>query len=200
MNSLNLYVPIFPLPVFLLPQGITRLRIFEARYLKMVGIASKENGFVILFNSLNDDEVVWGSWVDIINFDHGQDGVLEIDVRCRSLVTIQHLDKDEDNLHFAKITPMPHWADTYIDSDTDNKDAVADIADSLNKLFLTNEHLDRLYSEKQLSHSHWVIARWLELLPLDAKVKENFVIKQGYLEAKSFVHTILFAPEKNKSI
>ncbi len=34
MATVNL--PIFPLPVFLLPKGVTRLRIFEERYLKMV--------------------------------------------------------------------------------------------------------------------------------------------------------------------
>ena len=39
---------IFPLPVFILPEGATKLRIFEQRYLDMVKEAAKDNtGFVV---------------------------------------------------------------------------------------------------------------------------------------------------------
>ena len=41
MNNHNIELPLFPLSIFLLPGGITRLRIFEPRYLKMVAIASR---------------------------------------------------------------------------------------------------------------------------------------------------------------
>lgn len=90
MNNVNPTLPIFPLPVFLLPNGITRLRIFEPRYLKLVKIASTEQGFIILLQSEKPEttDITWGSWVEIINFDSGEDGVLEIDVKCKSLVKI----------------------------------------------------------------------------------------------------------------
>ena len=72
MNTLNL--PIFPLPVFLLPNGITRLRIFEPKYLKMIKIATKGQGFVITpnYKETNSSDVIWGSQVEVINFDQGE--------------------------------------------------------------------------------------------------------------------------------
>ena len=73
-NYTNL--PIFPLSVFLLPEGMTKLRIFEPRYLKMVSIASKGQGFVIWAKGDNKSisDSPWGSWVEIINFDKAEDG------------------------------------------------------------------------------------------------------------------------------
>jgi len=46
MKKITVTLPIFPLPVFLLPGGVTKLRIFEPRYLKMVSTASSGQGFV----------------------------------------------------------------------------------------------------------------------------------------------------------
>jgi Lon protease-like protein len=109
MNKINL--PIFPLPVFLLPNGITRLRIFEPRDLKMVKIATKEQGFVITpnYNDTNNSNFVWGTWVEIINFHQGDNGILEIDVKSNYLVEISSLDKEKDNLLFGDISIIEHW-------------------------------------------------------------------------------------------
>ena len=80
-------IPIFPLSIYLLPQGITRLRIFEQRYLNMVKNVHKTNGFVISYyqDSPNLDIEskisAWGSWVEIVNFMQGDDGILVIDVK-----------------------------------------------------------------------------------------------------------------------
>ena len=66
MPTINL--PIFPLSIFLLPEGVTRLRIFEARYLKMVSMAMKNNGFVVLpiANEEQVEDELTGSWVEIL--------------------------------------------------------------------------------------------------------------------------------------
>ena len=108
MPTLNL--PIFPLPIFILPQGITRLRIFEARYLKMVSLAMKNQGFVIFShdNSEKVNTMKVGSWVEVINFDQGEDGILLIDVRCKCLVDIQAITQDKVNLHHGDVTPKNH--------------------------------------------------------------------------------------------
>ena len=116
MNKTSVTLPIFPLPVFLLPDGVTKLRIFEPRYLKMVSLASSGQGFVIWLNdsSINTDDkdsiMQWGSWVDIINFDKGEDGVLEIEVKCKCLVSISSIVHDKDNLHFGDVSHIDHWS------------------------------------------------------------------------------------------
>jgi Lon protease-like protein len=187
MNESNLKIPVFPLSVFLLPAGIMRLRIFEPRYLKMVKIATKENGFVLGLNDKREDipTTPWGSWVEIINFDLGEDGVLEIDVKCISLVEILSIEKDTDNLHFGEVSKMSHWSDNFDES------PILQLSALLAKIFENDTMLSALYSEKLMSNSNWVIARWLELLPVGLEVKNTFVEQQNVDEAKGFVQSII---------
>jgi Lon protease-like protein len=200
MNIINLNpnVPLFPLPVFLLPGGITRLRIFEQRYLKMIQIASKGSGFVITSNKTNsnkastvetqDDE--WGSWVDIINFDQGDDGVLEVDVKCKSLVQLLSIDKDKDNLHFGDVKISSHW------SQSDIKAENIPLFHSLVSVFEQNPLLESLYKDDMTPNTHWVIARWLEILPINSEVKTLFSKDDSFQTAQEFVHSVVLSNKK----
>lgn len=188
MPTINL--PIFPLSIYLLPQGVTKLRIFEVRYLKMVALAMKNNGFVILPTGQQGKlNRATGSWVDIINFDQSDDGMLLIDVRCTCLVEVHGMSQDQDQLHHGDITNKAHWADILIDKTT-NK-----LATSLSKLFNENTELSRLYPNKQLQHSNWVVARWLELLPIEMDEKFLFIDADTYDQAEQFIESIIF-PEQ----
>lgn len=194
MKNQHRHIPVFPIPVFLLPEGITRLRIFEHRYLKMVSIAFKEQGFIIYYNTrqikLNDNkkDTIWGSWVEIINFNQGEDGILEIDVKCKSLVQIHSLNKNKDNLYYADITNLAHWS-------TDEHEALNTVSDglmqSLHALIKTSKVLNELYPEQANVKAVWVIARWLELLPLKPTIKPIFVQQQSFEQAKDFVTNIV---------
>ncbi|MFT7009187.1 MAG: Lon protease-like protein [Colwellia sp.] len=203
MNTLNInpHLPIFPLPVFLLPGGITRLRIFEQRYLKMIQIASKGSGFVIVSNSINstkeskestvatpDDE--WGSWVDIINFDQGDDGVLEVDVKCKNLVQLLSIDKDEDNLHFGEVKISSHWSQSEIKTEN------ISLFHSLVSVFEQSPLLESLYKDDMTANTHWVIARWLEILPINLEVKTLFSKDDSFQTAQEFVHSIVLSNKK----
>ena len=200
MNTLNInpHLPIFPLPVFLLPGGITRLRIFEQRYLKMIQIASKGSGFVIVSNKANsnkestektqDDE--WGSWVDIINFDQGDDGVLEVDVKCKNLVQLLSIDTDEDNLHFGDVKISSHW------SQSDIKTENVPLFHSLVSVFEQSPLLESLYKDEMTANTHWVIARWLEILPINLEVKTLFSKDDSFQTAQEFVRSIVSSNKK----
>ncbi|HCH69913.1 MAG TPA: hypothetical protein DE042_05325 [Colwellia sp.] len=200
MNTLNInpHLPIFPLPVFLLPGGITRLRIFEQRYLKMIQIASKGSGFVIVSNKANsnkestektqDDE--WGSWVDIINFDQGDDGVLEIDVKCKNLVQLLSIDKDEDNLHFGDVKISSHW------SQSDIKTENIPLFHSLVSVYEQTPLLESLYKNDMTANTQWVIARWLEILPVSLDVKTLLSKDDSFLTAQEFVRSIVLSNKK----
>ncbi len=201
MNTLNLNsnLPIFPLPVFLLPGGITRLRIFEQRYLKMIQIASKGSGFVIVSTKthLDKESTVttqdneWGSWVDIVNFDQGDDGVLEVDVKCKNLVELLSIDKDEDSLHFSDVKITPHWS--HVDTETEN----IVLFHSLVSVFEQSPLLDRLYKNDMTANTHWVIARWLEILPVSLEVKTLLSKSDSFQTAQDFVHSIVFSSKKS---
>ena len=190
MSVINL--PIFPLPIFLLPQGVTRLRIFEARYLKMVSLAMKNQGFII-FTHDNKEKVNTmnvGSWVEIINFDQGEDGILLIDVRCKCLVDIKAITQDEDKLHHGDVTVKNHWPDTCLDKSTDK------LAESLGKLFSDNTELSDLYPKQHFEQGDWVVARWLEILPIELAEKSLFVNKDSFSQAKQLLQRIILSEEK----
>tara|TARA_R110002167_G_scaffold40521_3_gene124464 strand:- start:555 stop:1124 length:570 start_codon:yes stop_codon:yes gene_type:complete len=189
MTTVNL--PIFPLPVFLLSQGLTRLRIFEKRYLKMVAHAMKHDGFVILAyeKAENVSDMPTGSWVEIVNFDQGDDGLLLIDVRCKCLVDINAMTQDQDKLHHGDVSVKAHWSDSGIDETADP------LAQSLSKVFDDNVELNALYPTPYFSQSSWVVARWLELLPVNIDEKRLFVESGSFSAAKEFLQSIILAEQ-----
>lgn len=189
MPTINL--PIFPLPIFILPQGITRLRIFEARYLKMVSLAMKNQGFVILSNDKDDKSNAShvGSWVEIINFEQSGDGILLIDVHCKCLVDIQSISQDSMKLHHGDVAPIAHWSEVNLDETT------SDLSTSLSKLFSENNELNDLYQKQCFSSGDWVVARWIELIPLKLSEKKIFVAQDSYSQAKQLLQRIILADE-----
>lgn len=190
-DSETITLPVFPLPIFLLPDGVTRLRIFEQRYLKLVRIATKEQGFAILLDSidLGFPEVSWASWVDVIDFETADDGVLIVDVKCKKLVAIKTMEMDDDRLRFASVEKLEHWP--AFEHDVTTKSLLTE----LEAVFDDNEPLQSLYKEKDLHSANWTVARWLELLPIDVREKAGFANKLSYQSAKSFVDSIIFNKE-----
>ena len=194
-------IPIFPLPIFLLPQGVTRLRIFEQRYLNMVKNAQNTNGFVISFyrNTMSDniaDKIApWRSLVEIVNFTQGADGILIIDVKCKSLVTIESTSVDDNNLLHGNVSVKPHWGDLLpidalqtLDFDVINVD---ELSQQLNSVFTNNENLNSLYQQQYYENPRWVCARWLEILPLEFLDKSLFSEPDSFLQAADFLNSII---------
>ena len=167
MATVNL--PIFPLPVFLLSKGVTRLRIFEKRYLKMVAHAMKNDGFIVLPYGKAEkvSDMPTGSWVEIVNFDQGEDGLLLIDVQCKCLVDIHLTTQDKDKLHHGDVSIKKH------------------------KAFDENTELTALYRQAYFSQDSWVVARWLELLPVNIDEKRLFVEPGSFGAAKEFLQNII---------
>ena len=187
LNHLSL--PIFPLSVFILPEGKLRLRIFEAKYVKMLSLISAHQMFVIQLTSKTEDIKPndWGSLVKIQDFNQGDDGLLEIDVHCCALVQLLNIKSDKNNLAFANVKPLYHWSQNNVDDSKVSSEL--DIA--LNEVMNRNALLSRLYQHRLLKNSHWVIARWLEILPISLAVKNQFVRGNNFSQAKDFVNAVI---------
>lgn len=184
-----LSLPIFPLSVFILPEGRLRLRIFEAKYIKMLSLISAHQTFVIQLTSKTEDikHNDWGSLVKIKDFHQGVDGLLEIDVHCCSLVQLSNIKFDENNLAFAKIKPLEHWSQ----NNDDDSMTSSELEIALNEVINSNVLLTRFYQHRLLKSSHWVIARWLEILPISLTVKNQFVLENNFYQAKGFVNDVI---------
>lgn len=186
-------IPIFPLPVFLLPGGMTRLRIFEPRYLRMVKLATSDKGFAVVLNAQDEGivQLKWASWVDIVNFDQEESGMLTIDVICKGLVSLSDLTQDTDGLRFANVEALPHWPAVHRTNIADTLTA------SLEKVFEQNFQLKELYQGKFSADINWVYARWIELLPVSLSEKQIFAQANSFEQADNLLKDIIV--EKNFS-
>ncbi|NVK25495.1 MAG: hypothetical protein HWE10_11250 [Gammaproteobacteria bacterium] len=182
-------LPIFTLPIFLLPQGITRIRVYEPRYLKLVRIASQNDGFVIYHGNKTVDNV--GSWVNIVNFEQGDDDVLIIDVECRSLVGLSEFEADEEQLSFATINKITHWFDGKTQQQKVNDEIERELSVALRAVFDEHSVLQNLYETKFLDSPYWTVARWIEILPVSYADKRSFIASDSYEQAKSFVYSVV---------
>ncbi|OHU85412.1 MULTISPECIES: LON peptidase substrate-binding domain-containing protein [Pseudoalteromonas] len=187
---------IFPLPIFLLPGGYTRLRIFEPRYLSMVGEALKNTqGFVLceyveqaVLNVPNE-----GVLVDIIDFSQDQDGQLLIDVYAKHRVRLSAPFQDEQKLSHADVTVL----DEYVWDRNEIKAThfISDMSEMLAELFTQHPHLDQLYREKHFHDPLWVASRWLELLPINIAEKHKLRANGNFEQVVDFLHTVLYQSE-----
>lgn len=178
---------IFPLPIYLLPGGITRLRIFEQRYLKMVKQAVSGEGFVIsLYRQEEENHISdWGSHVKIIDFQHGDDGLLYIDVQCEAIVSVVNAEADEDNLLHGDVAISNHWP-----VQPDSLDSRL-LADELSKFFVDNPTYASLYPDPDFDSPVWVCSRWLELIPINYEKKRCFIEPDSFPQAVSFLSTVI---------
>ena len=181
-----MHLPVFPLPVFLLPDGVTRLRIFEPRYLKLVSIASKGQGFVLSVYSHEHPLNVpnWGSWVEITDFSSDKE-LLHIDIRCRGLVSLSDVSMDEDKLRFANCVEIAHWPkDQYFNN-------TFPLAEKLKRIYQQYPEQASLYPEPQYENANWVYSRFLEMLPLSFENKMLFLKPDSMLDAEDFLQTLI---------
>ena len=184
------HLPVLPLPVFVLPDGKVRLRIFEKKYLKMLSLIADHQSFVIRLTSSSTTSRTsyWGSLVKIQDFNQGEDGILEVDVLCMSLVNIDNTSIDKNELIFADVTPFSHWSQESTNENMTSKM----LASALDNTLERNDMLSQFYQTRPLNNVHWVVARWIELLPLSVTVKNLFVQIDSFSSAKEFVDSVIF--------
>jgi len=183
---------IFPLPVFILPGGYTRLRIFEVRYLDMVKEALKSDGLFVLcdFDSESFSNVPeTGCLVKIVDFDQDEKGHLLIDIHAQSIVTINNVTFSKSKLRYGEtaLLEVPGWL-----SHTQPL-SLSDyiLKESLEKLFKENHELSSIYKSTCFDDLPWVIARWLELIPISHNKKQQLAFHSGFANIQNFLHTVI---------
>lgn len=102
--------PLFPLNAVLCPGGRLPLRIFEARYLDMITRCLRENeGFVVVLMKSDANEAVEppfyqkGTMAKIVDFDSGDDGLLNITVEGLESALIASAHRDDTGLWVGDI-------------------------------------------------------------------------------------------------
>lgn len=182
---------IFPLPVFILPDGYTRLRIFEQRYLSMVKQSLRDNsGFVLCPYQHETEQNISsiGCLVNIIDFDQDANGQLLIDISAESSVTISNVYQSENGLRQGQVESIcaPQWYKKTQVSEVDEL-----LSTALSAVFANNPELRELYKHTQFDDIAWVAARWLEILPISIDKKQQLAFKSNFVNLLNFLHTLV---------
>ena len=164
-------IAVFPLPLVLFPEGFLPLRIFEARYLDMVAecLKNKQKFAIIPINIEGQMESnITATTAEIIGWDHGDSGTLNIMVKGVSKVNVTELWTQENGLGNAKIK-------TILDEDTsiaDNFRYFHDIIRELSANTLPQNYKDSL----SLLFLHQVWLYLMILLFLHYQQKDHLMV------------------------
>ena len=101
------------------------------------------------------------------------------------MVTVNAINIDEDNLSYADVSSVSHWPLTNHD------DITTALSLSLTKVFEQNKELRDLYQNNVSENANWVIARWLELLPVELRIKDSLTASNSLEQAKELIHSII---------
>ncbi|QFI36950.1 hypothetical protein FR932_03455 [Moritella marina ATCC 15381] len=190
---------IFPLPIVLLPGGVTRLNIFEPKYIRLVTESYRDGGFALLpykqstsYISHTNAKSSIAAWVEIIDFNTSTDDLLCIDIKAKKLIEITSVESEADGLLRGSFHALQHWPDKYELSKTaQNNKENKKLMSVLNTIFAEHQHLAALYPHANEQDLPWVCARFIELLPLDIKDKINFMAPESFEQCLAFLHTTI---------
>lgn len=178
MNRALNNIPLFPLAGHVLPGGVMRLRIFEPRYLRMVRevCAQGETGRIgmCMFNengSVEQNTHIHSvaTLARVIDFEHRDDGLLGITVEGVEACEIDAISVDSDGLRRGEVRLREAWQPTPLPADYSH------LAERLCQVFHEYPELGECPKDDRLARADWVCQRWLELLPVNAKVKQELL-------------------------
>lgn len=171
-------LPLFPLSSHILPAGRMALRIFEPRYVRMIKQAcAQDSEFVICMLDNTEDSqrsnkiLPVGTSCKVVDFDLLPDGLLGVTVEGQYCVSISETEVEPDGLRMGECTVKPDW--------TSNVDLeqLHPIDKRLKEIFERYPEVSSLYTHTHFDDPVWVIQRWIELLPVGAEQKQEFIAK-----------------------
>ena len=171
MQGSRIEIPLFPLRTVLFPGGPLPLRIFETRYLDMIGRCLKdERGFGVLAirdgSEAGTAEVhqvgTLGSIVDWYQFD---DGLLGITVVGQTRFMLHSTRQQQDGLNLGQVDFIEAEPETTI------PERFNDLLMLLQRIMSELEAQYR-FVEKDFGDAGWVGCRLAEILPLSLEQKQ----------------------------
>ncbi|MEM7612180.1 MAG: LON peptidase substrate-binding domain-containing protein [Pseudomonadota bacterium] len=165
-------VPLFPLSTVLYPGGPLPLRLFEARYIDMVGRCMRTSepfGVVAISEGREVGPSLihtTGTLAVISDFYQGSDGLLGITATGTDRFAVLHEDAADDGLRIGTIKTLPAEPVATLPS------RFSPLAQMLDSIL---DDLGKLYEghERQLDDASWVGYRYCEILPMSVAQKQH---------------------------
>jgi len=184
-------IPLFPLKTVLFPGGPLRLRIFETRYLDMIGRCMREAtdfGVVLILEGSEAGEIAStapvGTLATIVDFEKLEDGLLGITARGGRRFRVLSMSRQSDGLNVGSIAWHPHEQAAAL------PERHAVLADVLRQALL---NVVGMYPEGEVNYTDagWVGSRLAEILPFDPVDKQACLEMTDPVERLDFVRARL---------
>jgi Lon protease-like protein len=166
-------IPLFPLNTVLFPGGPLKLRIFEARYVDMIGRCLREDsgfGVALIIEGMEAGGPARtanvGTLARIVDFEQLQDGLLGITARGRERFRIDLVREQRDGLKLADVEWLPEEPEQAVSEE------YSMLAELARQAF---PQLAAIYGDDQPSYENatWVGMRLAEMLPLPAEDRQR---------------------------
>jgi uncharacterized protein len=194
-------LPLFPLGTVLFPDGVLPLRIFEVRYLDMIGKCHKAGapfGVVCLTQGFEvrqpgQDEVFTtvGTLATIADYATPQPGLMVIRCIGTQRFRITASNQLKHGLWVADVDRLP--ADMVVAVPADLQaaaDALQNLVNSLEERQIPAAQMP-IQGPWQFDDCGWVANRWCELLPLSAELKQRMMVLDNPLLRLELVNDVL---------
>ncbi|MES2360472.1 MAG: LON peptidase substrate-binding domain-containing protein [Pseudomonadota bacterium] len=211
-DALTLFsLPLFPLGTVLYPGGLLPLRIFEVRYLDMIGKCHKTGapfGVVSLTQGsevrkaeasgkpggdgfAHEDFNMVGTLATINEFSVLQPGLMAIRCTGAQRFRISNREKLRHGLWIADVTRLDDDLAIKVPDDLQaSANALGKLIKSLQQRDLPNEQMP-LVAPYLLDDCGWVANRWCELLPMPLELKQRLMELDNPLVRLELVSDIL---------
>ena len=178
-------LPLFPLGTVLFPGGVLPLRIFEVRYLDMIGRCHKAGAPFGVVSLTQGSEVrqpgsteafaTVGTLATISAFETPRPGLMMIRASGAQRFRITSRDQLKHGLWVADVERMDADMAVAVPDDLQGtSDALARLIESLRLKALAPDQLP-VQEPLQLQDCGWVANRWCELLPLPVQLKQRLM-------------------------
>lgn len=210
-EALTLFsLPLFPLGTVLYPGGLLPLRIFEVRYLDMIGKCHKNGAPFGVVSLIQGSEVrradnslpggdgfayeefnAVGTLATITEFSTPQPGLMVIRCEGAQRFSISNREKLKHGLWIADVTRLGDDQKVRIPDDLQpSAKALGKLIKSLQEREVPGEQMP-LVAPYQLDDCGWVANRWCELLPIPLELKQRLMELDNPLVRLELVSDIL---------
>ncbi len=210
-DALTLFsLPLFPLGTVLYPGGLLPLRIFEVRYLDMIGKCHKTGapfGVVSLTEGsevrkaepgkpsgdgfAHEDFHAVGTLATITEFSVPQPGLMAIRCEGAQRFRISNREKLKHGLWIADVTRLEDDMTVKVPDDLQaSANALGKLIKSLQQRDVSNDQMP-LVPPYRLDDCGWVANRWCELLPIPLELKQRLMELENPLVRLELISDIL---------
>ncbi len=174
-------LPLFPLQTVLFPDGLLGLKVFEARYLDLIGRCLRERSAFGVVGLQRGGEVrktgehlafeAIGTTAELIDVDSAQAGILLARCRGGARFEVGATRCANDGLWLAQIKPVP--PDEVVAPTPALAGAVRGLADAITAL--DSQGTQRFLTPHRFDDAGWVANRWCEILPIPRAARQRLM-------------------------